>query len=236
MVIGEQPVFRRKLNKHGKPVGKAVLTGFTLDFNTPLGAAAVSNPGNYELDTVTTRKVKKTIDRVLHPIKNFTVTYTPASDSVTLELAGHQSFPTGGQITVLPGVTGDSGSVLDRDHGVHDHAGREEDRADVNARAGTSSSAMTRGQGHLLDRPQDALGRASPGKRLGGGDSRVIAAQSPLLLQPMDFAQVMDHLLHLGRTQPRPVPLALAPLVIERRLGQVDVNQPAVRRLETNSV
>ena len=36
MVIGEQPVFRRKLNKNGKPVGKAVLTGFTLDFNMPL--------------------------------------------------------------------------------------------------------------------------------------------------------------------------------------------------------
>jgi hypothetical protein len=44
MVISEQPVFQRKLNKHGKPVGKAVLTGFTLEFNTPLGASAVSNP------------------------------------------------------------------------------------------------------------------------------------------------------------------------------------------------
>jgi hypothetical protein len=40
------------------------------------------------------------------------VTYTPASDSVTLELVGAQSFRTGGQITVLPGVTSDSGSVL----------------------------------------------------------------------------------------------------------------------------
>ncbi len=112
MVIGEQPVFRRKLNKHGKPVGKAVLTGFTLDFNMSLSAAAASNPGNYELDTVTTKKVKKSLDRVLHPIKSFTVTYTPASDSVTLKLAGAQSFPTGGQITVLPGVTSGSGSVL----------------------------------------------------------------------------------------------------------------------------
>ncbi len=90
MVISEQPVFQRKLNKHGKPTGKAVLTGFTLDFNMPLGAAAVSNPVNYELDTVTIKKVKKTLDRVLHPIKSFTVTYTPASDSVTLKLAGTQ--------------------------------------------------------------------------------------------------------------------------------------------------
>ena len=112
MVIGEQPVFQRKLKKNGKPAGKAVLTGFTLDFNMSLSAAAVSNPGNYELDTVTIKKVKKSLDRVLHPIKSFTVTYTPASDSVTLKLAGTQSFPTGGQITVLPGVTSDSGSVL----------------------------------------------------------------------------------------------------------------------------
>ena len=73
MVIGEQPVFRRKLNKKGIPVGKAVLTGFTLEFNMPLAATAVSNPGNYELDTVTIKKVKKSLDRVLHPIKNFTV-------------------------------------------------------------------------------------------------------------------------------------------------------------------
>ena len=72
----------------------------------------MSNPGNYELDTVTIKKVKKGLDRVVHPIKNFTVTYTPASDSVTLELAGTQSFPTGGRLTVLPGVTRDSGSVL----------------------------------------------------------------------------------------------------------------------------
>jgi hypothetical protein len=31
---------------------------------------------------------------------------------VTLKLAGTQSFPTGGQIKVLPGVTSNSGSVL----------------------------------------------------------------------------------------------------------------------------
>jgi len=112
MVISEQPVFRRKLTKNGKPAGRAVLTGCTLDFNMSLSAAAVSNPGNYELDTVTIKKVKKNLDRVLHPIKSFTVTYTPASDSVTLKLKGAPSFRTGGQITVLPGVTSDSGSVL----------------------------------------------------------------------------------------------------------------------------
>jgi len=112
MVIGEQPVFQRKLNKNRKPPGTAVLTGFTLNFNMSLNAAAVSYSGNYELETVTIKKVKKGLDRAFNPIKGFTVTYTPGSDSVTLKFAGAQSFPKGGQLTVLPGVTSGSGSVL----------------------------------------------------------------------------------------------------------------------------
>ena len=112
IVISEQPVFQRKLNKNGKPLGKAVLSGFTLDFNMSLDSAAVSNPVNYQLDTVTIKKVKRKLDRILQPIKSFTVTYTPTRDSVTLKFTGTRSFPTGGQITVLPGVTSGSDSVL----------------------------------------------------------------------------------------------------------------------------
>ncbi len=112
MVIGELPVFARKLNKHGKPVGKPVLTGFTLEFNMALNASAVSSSSNYQLDTFATRSVKKKPERVVQPIKNFTVEYTPTNDSVTIKLAGAQSFPKGGQITVLPGVTNASDSVL----------------------------------------------------------------------------------------------------------------------------
>jgi hypothetical protein len=112
MIISEQPVFQRKLNKKGKPVGKAVLTGFTLKFSIPLSATAVTNRQNYQVYTVTTKKVKKSLERVLHPIKSFTVTYTPANDFVTLKLTGAQSFPTGGQITVLPGVVSGSGNLL----------------------------------------------------------------------------------------------------------------------------
>jgi hypothetical protein len=112
VVISEQPVFQRKLNKKGKPVGKPVLTGFTLEFNVPLTTAAGSNAANYELDSVSVKKVGRNLDRVLHPIKKFTVSYLPSNNSVTLKLAGTQTFPTGGQITVLPGVIGDSDGVL----------------------------------------------------------------------------------------------------------------------------
>jgi hypothetical protein len=111
-IIGEQPVFRRNLNKHGKPVGKAVLTGFTLDFSTAIGATAASDPANYALDTITTKKVRKSVERTLHPVEIFAVTYTPASDSATLELDGAPTFRTGGQIAVLPGVTGDPSVLL----------------------------------------------------------------------------------------------------------------------------
>jgi hypothetical protein len=112
MVIGEQPVFQRKHNRNGKSIGKPVLVGFTLEFNTPLSAAPASIPENYELDTVSLKKIKKNLVRELTPVRGFTVSYTPALDSVTLKLTGTRSFPNGGQITVLPGVTTGSDSVL----------------------------------------------------------------------------------------------------------------------------
>ncbi len=114
MVIAEVPVFQRKLNKHGKPTGKAVLTGFTLDYNMPLTAADVSDAANYALDTLTLKKVKKSEVRVAHPLKNFTVSYTPETDSVTLNLTGRpRHSPAAARSRYLPvGVTDNSGSVL----------------------------------------------------------------------------------------------------------------------------
>ena len=111
LILSEQPVFRRPVKK-GKPVGKAVLSGFRLNFNLPLDAAAATKVSNYELDTVTTKRVKKKLVPVLQSVKKFTVTYTPSSDSVSLTLTGTQTFPTGGRLTVLPGISGNSGGVL----------------------------------------------------------------------------------------------------------------------------
>jgi hypothetical protein len=110
-IIGEQPVFRRQL-KNGKPVGKLVLTGFTLEFSTPLVGAAVANAHNYQLEVLTAKRVKKQIQKVLQPVKNFTVSYSSASDSVTLKLTSTQSFTLGGQLRVFSGVTTGSGAVL----------------------------------------------------------------------------------------------------------------------------
>jgi len=110
-VIGEQPIFRRPMRK-GKPAGKAILTGFSLIFNQPLDEAAASRVSNYEVDTVMTRRVKKKVLRNLMPIRNFTVSYAASNDSVTLTLTRTQTFPAGGRLKILPGVTGATGGVL----------------------------------------------------------------------------------------------------------------------------
>ncbi len=112
VVVGEQPVFLRKLNKRGKPVAKAVLSGFTLEFGTPLNASAAINPANYQVATVSTKKVKKKVQHILHPIPGFTVSYGASDDSVTIHLARPEKFPNGGQITFLGGLTSASGGTL----------------------------------------------------------------------------------------------------------------------------
>jgi hypothetical protein len=96
----------------GQPTGKAVLTGFTLDFGVALSAAAAGNAAMYQIDTVTIKKVKGKTETILKPIANFAVSYLAAGDAVQLTLGSKQTFPTGGQITVLPGLTTSSGAML----------------------------------------------------------------------------------------------------------------------------
>jgi hypothetical protein len=113
VIIGEQAVFKRKLNKKGKPTGKAVLTGFALEFSAPLSTATAKNPANYQLDSITTKKVGKKTKTILHPITRFTVSYVAGTDTVDLSLIGSQAFATGGQLTVVKGgVTGASDAAL----------------------------------------------------------------------------------------------------------------------------
>ena len=112
VIIGEKAIFQRKMKK-GKPVGPAVLTGFTLTFNTSLNQSTATNRGNYQLATVTTKKVKKKTTTILHPIAGFIVSYITATDTVDVNLIGTQTFPTGGGLTIVStpsrGVTSTSG-------------------------------------------------------------------------------------------------------------------------------
>ena len=97
LVVGQQPVFRRKTNHKGKPTGKDVLAGFTLDFGTPLDPSTAANPANYRVNTVATKKLNKKVEHILHPIADFTVSYGEADDAVTIAFGSPQTFPTGGQ-------------------------------------------------------------------------------------------------------------------------------------------
>jgi hypothetical protein len=110
MIIGEQSLFVRKTNKKGRPVGKPVLAGFEFEFSSPLNPASATNPANYQVDSVTSKRVKKKSQRILHQITKFNVSYS--NDAVTINLALRETFKTGGQITILNSLAGASGTAL----------------------------------------------------------------------------------------------------------------------------
>ena len=101
VIVGEKAIFKRKTNKEGKPAGQPVLTGFSFTFQDAFDASGAANPVNYQIDRITTKKVKRKTERVLHPITDFTVDYSAASGEAIIVLTGKQTFPDGGQITVL---------------------------------------------------------------------------------------------------------------------------------------
>ena len=110
MIISEQALIVRKTSKKGKPVGKPVLGGYVFDFSSALDPSSAANFGNYQVDNVVSKRVKKKVVSTLHPITSFNASYS--NDVVTIKFAGKQAFKTGGQITVLSGVTGPSGAAL----------------------------------------------------------------------------------------------------------------------------
>ena len=112
-ITGEVVVMSQKKNKKGKPVGKPVLQGFTLDFNTAMNAATAGSTGNYRITATSTKHAKKKTIPPPTPVA-FTATYNAATNSVTLTLAGKQAFAKGGQITVsYSAVTSEGGDSLD---------------------------------------------------------------------------------------------------------------------------
>jgi hypothetical protein len=111
-ILGEQSLFRRPTNHRGKPV----LAGFSFTFSAPLNAASAASSANYQVDTLTTKRVKGKDQHILDAFTDFTVSYNAASDSVSLALDDKQGFQGGGKITVIGGpsggVTGTSGATL----------------------------------------------------------------------------------------------------------------------------
>ena len=109
VIIGEKAIIARKANSKGKPTGKPVLQGFTLQFSEAMGPSA-TDAGEYTLEKITAKATKK------KPAKlgriPFTVTYSPAADTVTVKLSGNQTFPLGGMLQLSKSVASEEGAVL----------------------------------------------------------------------------------------------------------------------------
>jgi hypothetical protein len=118
VIVGEKALFPRKLNKKHRPVGKPVLTGFVLDYSTAMDPATAGNAANYQVDRVSSKRVKHKKVQVLHPVP-ITVTYDAVDRAVSLLSSGEQAFAKGGQLTVIAtppgGVSGASDVLLDGD-------------------------------------------------------------------------------------------------------------------------
>ena len=113
-ITGEQVVMKRNLNKKGKPVGKAMLLGFTLDYNTAMDSATAGLVNNYQVTSTSTRRVKKQTVPVQTPVRVTKAVYNPSTHSVTLYIQGNPKFAKGGEITVIyspPGGVSSEGKV-----------------------------------------------------------------------------------------------------------------------------
>ncbi len=111
-IVAEQPVYQRRLNRRGRPVGKATLAGFTLQFQGTLATSAVSDLSNYQVEMIAMRRAGHRRVRVWRPVATLAVIARPATDSVIVELAGAPRFPNGGRLAVGPAVLGSTATYL----------------------------------------------------------------------------------------------------------------------------
>ncbi|MGP0063713.1 MAG: ELWxxDGT repeat protein [Isosphaeraceae bacterium] len=113
IIMSEQPTFRRRLNKRGKPTGRPELAGFSLKFSRPMAPSA-GNAANYEVYQMPAKGTKGKLEKLAGV--SFTVTYNTSTNTATLNLASGQTFPRGGLLTVSTAVAGAAGESLSGDH------------------------------------------------------------------------------------------------------------------------
>ncbi len=99
MITGEQVLTTRKTSKTGKPVGKPVVVGFALDYNTAMYAASAGLATNYQVTYTTTQHGRKRHANAARPVV-VQSSYDAFRNVVTLMIVGKQSFAKGGRITV----------------------------------------------------------------------------------------------------------------------------------------
>ena len=116
-ITGEQVILTyHKHNKRGKPIGEPVVS-FVFQFSTAMNLGTAGNANNYQVDWVSTKRVKKKVVQQLHPVTVQSATYRSSDNSFTLTTAASKKrFAKGGQVTVISvapnGVSSASGVFL----------------------------------------------------------------------------------------------------------------------------
>ena len=95
-IVSERVVMLQKKNKKGKPVGKPVMAGFALVYSTAMNPALTGLASNYQMDTISKKRVKKKTVSVLKPVA-FTAAYNTATDTVALLDQRETEFRQGGR-------------------------------------------------------------------------------------------------------------------------------------------
>ena len=86
-------------------------------FSTAMNPATADNVNNYQVDSISTKKIKRKIQTVLHPIGVLSATSDASNKFVTLATSATKAkFPKGGQVTIVNsppgGVSGAAGGFL----------------------------------------------------------------------------------------------------------------------------
>ncbi len=103
-----------KHNKKGKPIGKPV-EEIVLTFSTAMNPGTIDNAGNYQVAWASTKKVKRKVQTVLHPMAVVSASSDPTNTVVTLVTSAPKTkFAKGGQLTIVaPGsILGAAGGSL----------------------------------------------------------------------------------------------------------------------------
>jgi hypothetical protein len=109
-VLLERLATIQKTNKKGKPVGKPVFSGFSIEYSEPMNSATAGLAADYRVFSNVVKKVKKQKMATHQPVP-FSVSYNPALSAVTLQLKSAKQFALGGEITIS-GVTSQGGVAL----------------------------------------------------------------------------------------------------------------------------
>jgi hypothetical protein len=115
-IMLEKVISIQKKNRKGKTAGKPIFSGFSIQYDTAMNSSTAGLASNYQVLSEVVKRVKKKTTTTFKPV-NFSVTYSPTTDSVTVNLKNAKQFVEGGEITIS-GVTSQAGVPLDSSDAV----------------------------------------------------------------------------------------------------------------------